>query len=192
MDLVADLLIGAGLGLSLAIPPGPMNALIASQSVRSRRLGTIVGAGAMSADAILGTLVYLLRSEIDLGPYLRWLYLVGAGVLVLFGFLVLRRASQAVPPPVRELRLYTSALAMGLSNPFQILWWLTAGLAFAFVGGIVLFVALFGAIAVWVVGFPIAIELGARDRPQVQRAISYLSGALLFVFAAYLLYLFAV
>jgi len=46
----AKFLLGALLGHSLAVPPGPMNALIAAWSLKSLRHGFAVGAGAMSAD----------------------------------------------------------------------------------------------------------------------------------------------
>jgi len=49
----ASLFSGLLLGYSLAVPPGPMNALIAAWSLRSFRHGFAVGAGAMSADFLL-------------------------------------------------------------------------------------------------------------------------------------------
>jgi len=50
---LASLFSGLLLGYSLAVPPGPMNALIAAWSLRSFRHGFAVGAGAMSADFLL-------------------------------------------------------------------------------------------------------------------------------------------
>jgi len=41
----AKFLIGALLGYSLAVPPGPMNALIATWSLKGLRHGFAVGAG---------------------------------------------------------------------------------------------------------------------------------------------------
>jgi len=47
------ILVGAGIGLSLAAPPEPVNAIIASQTVtRSWRAGFLVGMGATTADTI--------------------------------------------------------------------------------------------------------------------------------------------
>ena len=66
-----DLGLGLLLGFSLTIPPGPMNAYIASQSVRSFREGVTAGLGAMSADLALGILIYGLHSEVDLTSGLR-------------------------------------------------------------------------------------------------------------------------
>ncbi len=49
----AFLFSGLLLGYGLAVPPGPMNALIAAWSLRSFRHGFAAGAGAMSADFLL-------------------------------------------------------------------------------------------------------------------------------------------
>ncbi len=185
MQFAFDLLFGFALGFSLTIPPGPMNALIASRAVHSLRAGVLTGVGAMSADLILGLLVYGLRSLVDLGAIVRWVYLVGAAVMVVFGVRLLQRSGAAPAEPTAGFRTYSQAILLGLSNPFQIVWWLTAGLAFAYLGGVVLFVGLFAAIVVWVVTFPYALHLGTRGRPRVARAVVYASAALMFGFAAY-------
>lgn len=180
---------GILLGFSLSVPPGPMNAFIASQSVRSFREGMTAGFGAMSADLVLGGIVFAVHSEVDLAAGLRWVYLLGAGVMVYLGVQVVRGASGPPPAETSGLRTYTKALGLGVSNPFQIAWWLTAGLAFAYLGGWVLFVGLFGAIAVWIVVFPWAVHTGTEQRPGVARAVLVVSGAVIFAFAAYFLYL---
>ncbi len=180
---------GLVLGFSLTIPPGPMNAFIASQSVRSFREGVTAGVGAMSADLVLGVLVYVLHSAVDLSAGLRWIYLVGAGVMVYLGIGLLRGASSQPPPQTEGVRTYTKAFALGVSNPFQIVWWLTAGLAFAYLGGWILFVGLFGAIAVWVVAFPWLVHAGTERRPSIARAVLVVSGAVIFAFAGYFLFL---
>ncbi len=187
---LADLvLFGLVLGFSLTIPPGPMNALIASRAARSLRAGIVTGFGAMSADLILGGLVFALRSAVDLAAIVRYVYIVGAAVMLYLGYRVLRGSREVPTEETAGLRTYSQALAIGLSNPFQIVWWLTAGLAFAYLGGAPLFVALFAAVLVWVLGFPYAIHLGSRQRPRVARAIALVSGAALIAFAAYFVYL---
>jgi threonine/homoserine/homoserine lactone efflux protein len=186
---VFDIGFGLLLGFSLTIPPGPMNAFIASQSVRSFREGVVAGFGAMSADMVLGLLVFALHSEVDLSGELRAVYLVGAAVMVYLGTGLLRRGSAPPPPETAGARTYAKALGLGLSNPFQIAWWLTAGLAFAYLGGWVLFVALFGAIAVWIVAFPWVVHTGTARRPKLARFVVVASGVILFAFAAYFVYL---
>jgi threonine/homoserine/homoserine lactone efflux protein len=185
MDVAYAIVFGLALGFSLTIPPGPMNALIAAQAVRSLRAGIITGLGAMSADLVLAILVYGLRSEIALGPVVRWVYLIGAGVMTFLAIRLLRQPARPEVTPESEARTYSQGVLVGLSNPFQIVWWLTAGLAFAYLGGLVLFVALFAAVAIWVVSFPYALHVGTRRRPDVARAVVYVSGAILLAFAIY-------
>src|SRR2546422_491045 len=53
LEILWAVLAGTGIGLSLAAPPGPVNAIIASQTVtRSWRAGFLVGMGATTADTI--------------------------------------------------------------------------------------------------------------------------------------------
>ncbi len=178
------LLLGLALGFSLTVPPGPMNALIAHRSVGSRRAGMVTGLGAMTSDAILGSAVYSLQAVVDLHAIVRGIYVLGAGVMAFLGVRLLR-----APPPMTtsdpEGTTYLQALAVGLSNPFQILWWLTAGVAFAYLGGAVLLGGLFGAIAVWIVVFPAAVHAGTRRSPRVQTGVRWVSAAIVLGFAVY-------
>jgi threonine/homoserine/homoserine lactone efflux protein len=180
-----ELLWGLALGFSLTVPPGPMNALIAARSVGSFRLGVITGSGAMSADLCLGIAVYLLQSWVDLHSVVRFVYVLGCVVMAFYGYRILAPRTGAPVVKNGQLAAYSDALAVGLSNPFQILWWLTAGLAFAYIGGIVLFVGLFGAIAVWVVAFPYALHAGVRRYPKAGRVVSWVSGGVMVAFAVY-------
>jgi threonine/homoserine/homoserine lactone efflux protein len=192
MNELSVVAFGALLGGSLAIPPGPMNALIAARSTRSWRAGTLTGLGALSADAVLGTLVFALASEIDLTAYIAYIYLLGAAVMVVLAILLLREPASASSSEPGGLATYSRALAIGLSNPFQIIWWLTAGVAFAYVGGAWLFAGLFGAISVWVVTFPWLVHSGSQRYPSARRWIVVGSAGLFLAFAAYFALLAAV
>ena len=188
--LVETLAAGVLLGFSLAAPPGPMNALIAANTVhRGRGAGTLTGLGALSADAVLGFLVLGLGASRWLAPYRTELDLLGAGVLCLFAFKILRpRAAPAAP--VGSMRSpYLLGLGLGISNPYQILWWLTAGLALVATGGAVLLLGLFGAIGVWIVSFPLGLHWISARRPRVQQSLTVGSGVLLLGFAALLVLL---
>ena len=185
MSAAYEAAFGLALGFSLTVPPGPMNALIASRAARSFRKGFLTGLGAMSADLILATVVYLLQSEIDLAGVARYLYAVGAVVMAFLAYRVLSHRSTAERVDSGGLATYTSALAIGLSNPFQSLWWLTAGLAFAYLGGIVLLVGLFAAVAIWILVFPYAVHAGLRRYPGAERALTWISGLIIVVFAIY-------
>jgi threonine/homoserine/homoserine lactone efflux protein len=189
MNIPYEVGVGLLLGFTLTVPPGPMNALIASRSVRSLRRGIATGLGAMSADAILGVVVFVLSAVVDLTAFIRPIYALGCIVMGYLGYRLLTSRPAAVAPPDSPVRAYSSALLIGVSNPFQILWWLTAGLAFAYYGGWVLFVGLFGAIAVWIVAFPYALSVGAQRSPKVERWVTYGSGFILIAFAAYFAFL---
>lgn len=178
-------LAGLALGFSLTVPPGPMNALIANRSMRSLRAGITTGLGAMSADAVLGAIVYGVHTAVNLGAWVRWVEAIGAVVLGVMVLRLLRERPKLGAVDPTDVRVYSEALLVGISNPFQILWWVTVGLAFAYVGGAFLFLGLFAAIAVWVVLFPLALTEGARRDPRVPRIVTLGSAVLLAGFAAF-------
>ena len=161
-----------------------MNALIASESVASVRRGILTGTGAMSADLALGLLVYLVRSIFSIGRYVRVVYIIGAMIITYLGVTTALRHREGIGPQPRS-STFLKALAIGVTNPFQILWWLTAGLAFAYLGGIVLFAGLFAAIAVWIVTFPLILHAGTSRYERSGEAVRLISAALMFVFAGY-------
>lgn len=192
MNIPYEVGVGLLLGFTLAAPPGPMNALIAARAVRSLERGILTGLGAMSADAILGVLVFGASAVVDLSTIIRPVYVLGCLVMGYLGYRLLVGRASPVVLPDSPVRAYSSAALIGLSNPFQILWWLTAGLAFAYVGGWVLFVGLFGAIAVWIVVFPYTLSKGAQRSPKVEQWVTYGSGCILIAFAVYFAILAAV
>jgi len=73
------------LGYSLAVPPGPMNALIAAWSLKSFRHGFAVGAGAMSADLLLVLLTLALSTALkSLGEVYYAPFYAAGGALFLY------------------------------------------------------------------------------------------------------------
>jgi len=188
-SVLESVLFGVVLGFSLAVPPGPMNAWIAAVAARSYRSGVVTGLGAMTADGVLGAAVFLLERAVDLHAAVRFVYLLGAGVMGYLG-LHLLRSTALVESDLPDERTFLRALGIGLSNPFQVVWWLTAGVAFAYLGGAVLLLGLFGAILVWVTAFPWAIRAGARRHPSFERAVRLASAAILLAFAGYFVALF--
>lgn len=183
-SIATELLVGAGLGLSLAVPPGPMNAWIAAASTRAYRSGVATGFGAMTADVALGLVVFVVYRSVNLRAALPFVYLLGAGVMAFLAYRLV--TARPVPSPSRgELRTYSQAFAFGLTNPFQVLWWLTAGVGFAYVGGLALLLGLFGAIAAWVLSFPALIRAGVRRSARLERGVVVGSAVALAAFAGY-------
>ena len=124
--MLTALIAGTTLGLSVALPFGPVSLLCVQRSIiYGRRLGLAVGAGAASAQGIYAAAALVGHSAIPAelatwtGP-LRW---CSAAVLVLLGLRTLRRhrVPRPVTPPAGTRVVYGSTLALALSNPMTAL-----------------------------------------------------------------------
>src|SRR5207245_1681410 len=125
---------GAGIGRSLAAPPGPVNAIRASQTVtRSWREGFLVGMGATTADTIFLAVSVAAHSAIaSIQGWIPFIALLGAGVMAYFAWNTVRalqRASTIIESnPEEHAKSYATGLSVNITSPYPILWWLTAGL----------------------------------------------------------------
>src|SRR5436309_14795825 len=64
LEILATVLAGIGIGLSLGAPPGPVNAITASQTVTgSWRAGFLVGVGGQTADTNFRASAVLARAD---------------------------------------------------------------------------------------------------------------------------------
>jgi threonine/homoserine/homoserine lactone efflux protein len=182
---------GAVFGLALAAPPGPMNAIIAEESVVGGwTAGFKTGLGAGIADFVFFLLALAgVVAVIDRFPTLR------AGMVVIGGLLMLYFAYGAFQNTEATLtgegdteagRGFRKAFVLALTNPYQILFWLTvgvglldpgsidvlsqvplagealAGILVVETGSVALLAGLFGGIVVWITGFPAALVAGRR------------------------------
>lgn len=97
LDILWAVLVGTGIGLSLAAPPGPVNAIIASQTVtRSWRAGFLVGVGATTADSIFLAVSIVAHSAIaSLQGWVPIIALLGAGVMAYFAWNTVRAWQRA-------------------------------------------------------------------------------------------------
>ncbi|WP_460920192.1 LysE family translocator [Salinarchaeum chitinilyticum] len=224
MSLATSLLVGVAFGLAMAAPPGPMNAVIAEESVRRGwPAGVKAGLGAMTGDAIFCVLAFVGVVEVvQHAPTLRAV-MVGIGGLLMCVFAVdaarsvrdeqARTTEGDGPPPngvddrdsgevadapptpsdAGSSTGFRKALALSLTNPYQIVFWLTVGVgllrsgtldvfahaawladATAAIGGpgslvvetgsVALLVGFFGGIGVWITGYPATVAaLGERS-----------------------------
>lgn len=122
-------LAGALLGLSLAAPPGPVTAIMATASLKGRvRESLLTAAGAISGDltwlslAILGAVTVLDRHPRAVGG----LGLAGAGLLLWMARGTFRAAQAGVhenPTPGSWKLGYLTVL----TSPFSLAWWLANG-----------------------------------------------------------------
>lgn len=196
--MVLDVLAAAGagvvVGLSLAAPPGPVNALIASHAVtRSWRAGFLVGFGAMTADA--GFLALSVAANTLVLRAVTWfpaVALLGAGVLVYFAIEAARSWSRDPVVGAQTKRAYATSYATGLgtnlTSPYPILWWLTAGLVLVAQVGPALLVGFFAGIFLWITGFPYALREAQRRFARTYHAVLAFSIVCLLVFATWLVW----
>jgi len=207
-DLGASLVAGAAFGLALAAPPGPMNAVIAEESVvRGWLAGVRAGLGAMTADALFALLAFFgLVAVVERLPTLRGVMVTVGGLLMLYFALDAARSVEATltgGDTESEGRGFTKAFVLAFTNPYQILFWLTVGvgllesgeldvlariplvgdaLAGTLVvqtGSIALFAGLFGGIAVWIVSFPAALTRARRRVDAVAPVVAAVSALVL-------------
>ena len=214
-NVLASVAFGAVFGLALAAPPGPMNAVIAQESVlRGWAAGVRAGLGAMTAD-----LCFLVLSLLGVVAFVGSMPRVRAAMVGVGGLLMLRFAYGAVRDAVggidwdapAEGRGFRKAFALALTNPYQILFWLTAGVGMlepgrvdvlgyapyvgdALSGALVvetgtpaLVVGFFAGIALWIVGFPASLVAAGRRLDRLARQVASLSAAVLAGFGLWFL-----
>jgi len=214
IDTGVSLAAGIVFGLALAAPPGPMNAVIAEESVvRGRVAGTRAGLGAATADFVFFVLAYLgVVAVIERLTLLRAAMVFVGGLLMLYfayGAATEARATYTGSDAPEEGKGFRKAFVLALTNPYQILFWLTVGVGLLEVGtvdvlaplseavaGLVvvrtgspaLLAGLFAGIGIWITGFPAAL-VAARERVDaLAPAIAYGSAAVLAGFGVYFLY----
>ncbi|GAA0679942.1 LysE family translocator [Natronoarchaeum mannanilyticum] len=212
-SLALSAAVGAVFGLVLAAPPGPMNAIIAEESVlRGWPAGFRAGLGAMLADALFFALAFVgAVAVVDRTPWLRSaLYLLGGALMLYFAVGALRDADAARSfsadggvPVDADSKGFRKAFVLALTNPYQIAFWLTAGVGLiepgrldvlahapavgdALAGSLVvetgspaLLVGFFAGIGLWIVGFPAALVATGRRVDAAAPAVAALSGVVL-------------
>ena len=182
-----EVLAGAALGLSLAAPPGPVMAVMATAASRGRGRESILTAmGAISADAVwlslvtLGFIAYLDEHPQAVGV----LGLGGAGLLFYMACGAWRSARAGLGES--ELRgSYRLGLLTVLTSPFSFAWWMANGALLLATLGWSGIAGLFGSLILysWVITYAFG-WMGSRFR-HTAVAIAYLSVAMLAVFGVY-------
>lgn len=186
---------GAVLGLSLAAPPGPMNAVIAEESVnRGWKAGFAAGLGAMSADAAffvlaLAGVVAFIRDA----PTVRGVMVgIGGFLMLYFAYGAVQNAGEFRGTEGAGTAGFRKAFALALTNPYQITWWLTAGVgllnpgtiqafgySFAAANGVLTVAGFFGGIVFWITSFPAALRAAGDQVDALGRTIAYGSALVL-------------
>jgi len=232
-EVVPSLLAGAVFGLALAAPPGPMNAVIAEESVlRGWGAGLKAGLGAGLADFVFFLLALAgVVGVVQQHPTAQGVLFGVGGLLMLYfayGAAMSVRASFApdsvdvdgespsgestppedadeptLPEGGEESTGFRRAFVLALTNPYQILFWLTVGvglldpgqldvlavlplvgdaLAGAFVvetGSPAILIGLFGGIGLWLACFPAALVRAGRKTDSFAPAVAAVSALVL-------------
>jgi threonine/homoserine/homoserine lactone efflux protein len=206
-------------GLALAAPPGPMNAIIAEESVvRGWPAGFRAGLGAMLADAIFFVLTLAgIVAVLDRVPAVRpALYLAGGCLMLYFavGAILEARAAASFTEAGRAAATgFRKTFVLSLTNPYQIGFWLTVGVGLlepgtldvlasvpavgqSLAGTLVvqtgspaLLLGFFGGIALWIVVYPAALVAAGRRVDAFAPAIAALSAVVLVGFGVLFLVL---
>jgi len=171
---------GLALGLSLAGPPGPVNALIARESARHGPLaGLRAGLPAPIVDTAYLVLVLAgLAAFSNLEAFLPWLAGIGAVLLAFLAWSTVQLRGQA-----RELAGPWSVWAVTLTNPFQYAWWISAGTSFIATQGPWGVAGFLCAIFGWVGIFSFLVHQGATRWTWFSPLLEIASADLLLLFA---------
>ena len=221
VSLLVSLGAGVTFGLALAAPPGPMNAVIAEESVlRGRLAGFRAGLGAATADAIFFVLAYLgVVAFVESFPLLQGVMIGVGGVLMLYfavgavrGARASFRPTSGDGPVVEEGKGFRKALVLALTNPFQVLFWLTigvgllrpgeldvlarlpivgeelAGTLVVATGSPALIGGFFLGVLTWIVGFPAGLVAAERRIETFAPLVAVASAVVLAGFGVYFLY----
>lgn len=182
-------LVGLGLGFSLAAPPGPIMAKMAFETARGRwRQGLLVGLGATCADASYFLLVLFgLLRVLPGGRVLGLLSLAGVALMLYFAWGAWRAARRPLPEEARtRLNGWPAGYLLAATSPFNLAWWTTSGAPLLSRYGAPLGLGFFPALLVTVAVAVAVFREGARRVARFESYVSHASALLLVAFAALL------
>lgn len=188
MTLLESLLVGAGLAISLAAPPGPVMAKMAFEVARRRTwTGILVGLGASSADMTYFALVHFGILGANPDPRLLGaLALCGVALMDYFAYQAWRAARSPLPIATKGASGFAGGYLIALTSPFNLLWWVSAGAPFIAVYGPQLIIGFAVALVSWVILTAAVFHYAARRVPRFEMYVSYASAGLLVLFGALL------
>ncbi len=186
MNILLDAFVGTVLGITLAAPPGPITSMIIRKATKSIPGALWIGFGAMTADFILFILTLIFHVSLDLEAALPYVYVLGAAFFVILSLSILRGEANE---STAKADSFARGVSVGLINPAQIGWWLTAGLSFLETFGIGVFYFLFVGTTIWVLILSYLVHEGTRIYGEkAKKAISLASMIILLAFAGFFLY----
>jgi threonine/homoserine/homoserine lactone efflux protein len=192
MSDLSSIIAGILLGLSLGVPPGPVNAAIAAASARRSYLdGIKIGLGAMTCD-----FTYLILTVIGVAVLLTGslarsaISVVGGLILLYFAWSTLKsyKASPETSGNEKAGSPYLTGLALAATNPMGIVWWVTAGAAFVAMFNVLGVAGFMLGLFAWVGSFAIFVHYAGKKFNFVYPIIIIGSGLMMMAFGLMLLY----
>ena len=196
-DSLQVLLSGVALGFSIAAPPGPVTALSARETAsRSWQAGWLVFLGATASDGVFFVLTFYGLARFVTPADRRVLFVLGGVLMLYLAVSTVRKARRreaAFSPSNRLARSsvgrspFFLGLAIGLTNPYQLGWWIAigAGMVAQFGGSVA--VGFFVGIISWTVIFTAIVHAGVSRYLRLSPLIAYGSAALMAAFALWFL-----
>lgn len=179
---------GVLLGISIAVPPGPVNAAAAYQVTKSWFSGWSTLLGATTADAIFFLLTYFgFTALLAFGEVREILFAVGGVFMLYLAYATLRTKGQEQAKE-RSGRPYLLGLTIGLSNPFQLAWWIAVGIGMISTFGLSIFSGFFTGIVAWTLAYSTLLRAGVTRYRRVYPYIVYASGIVLLAFGLWFLF----
>jgi len=201
LEITKSLLVGTLLGFSIAVPPGPINATVAREvaSKHSALAGFAVAMGATTADGIFLLLTFLGWTEIvaKSSVLIAWVYLVGGIVMISYAFFTLRKPNSYNTESnskrqflfrVRKRLPYLVGLSLGITNPYQIAWWLSVGIASISSFGPTVIIGFFAGIVIWNSIYSTGLKAGVIRIVGFERIALIASSLVLLGFGGWFLY----
>jgi threonine/homoserine/homoserine lactone efflux protein len=180
-------MLGIFLGISLAGPPGPVTAILVRRASVSFLSGVSVGMGAMTADFILMVITFFIGITLITGKTESYVFIAGSVFFIILAVLSLKSSGSDLKSANNG---YLSGLMTGIVNPFQIGWWVTAGLSVYTEFGIFPFYFMFIGIIVWVIFLSLTVRRSTmRFGRKAADFIRIFSFVVLLLFAVYFAYL---
>ncbi len=191
MSDLSSIVAGIVLGLSLAVPPGPVNAAIAAAAARGSYVNGIkIGLGAMTSDFTYLILTVIGVAVLLTGTLARNLIsVIGGLILLYYAYSTLKsyKKSANIQDSAGTGNHYLTGLVMGLTNPMGILWWVTAGAAFVAMFNVLGVAGFMLGLFTWVSAFSVFVFYAGKKVDIVYPAIIIGSGLMMLFFGLVLL-----
>lgn len=193
---VQFLLTGAALGLSIAAPPGPVTALSAQRVASVSWLsGWLVMLGATAADGAFFVLTYFGVARLVTAETRGVLFILGGFLMLYLALSTARRARSPALPPLsnqgtasrRGRSPFLLGLAMGITNPYQLGWWVAIGAGMVEEFGPSIAAGFFVGILAWTLVFTWAMNASVTRYRRLAPAVAYASAVLIAAFGLWFL-----